>query len=61
MKDIRCPSCGKTFQIDPGSFQEILLQIKDEEFDKQIKERLDLAEEDKRKRSVTQELLTQKL
>ena len=49
MKDIKCPSCGKTFRIDPSSFQEILLQIKDEEFNKQIEERLKLAEEDKNK------------
>ena len=49
MKDIKCPSCGKTFRIDPSSFEEILLQIKDEEFNKQIKERLILAEEDNKK------------
>ena len=49
MKDIKCPSCGKTFRIDPSSFEEILLQIKDEEFNKQIDERLKLAEEDKNK------------
>jgi len=49
MKDIKCPSCGKTFRIDPSSFEEILLQIKDEEFNRQIKERLLLAEEDNKK------------
>ena len=49
MKDIKCPSCGKTFRIDPSSFEEILLQIKDEEFSKQIKERLILVEEDNKK------------
>ena len=49
MKDIKCPSCGKTFRIDHSSFEEILLQIKDEEFNKQIKERLILAEEDNKK------------
>ena len=49
MKDIKCPSCGKTFRIEPSSFEEILLQIKDEEFNKQIKERLHLAEEDNKK------------
>ena len=49
MKDIKCPSCGKNFRIDPSSFEEILLQIKDEEFNKQIEERLKLAEEDKNK------------
>ena len=40
MKDIQCPSCGKTFRIDTSSFEEILLQIK---------ERLILAEEDNKK------------
>jgi len=49
MKDIKCPSCGKTFRIDPSSFEEILLQIKDEEFNKQIKDRLLLVEEDNKK------------
>ena len=49
MKDIKCPSCGETFRIDPSSFEEILLQIKDEEFNKQIKERLLFAEEDNKK------------
>ena len=49
MKDIKCPSCGETFRIDPSSYEEILLQIKDEEFNKQLEERLQLAEEDKKK------------
>ena len=49
MKEIKCPSCGKTFQIDPSSFEEILHQIKDEEFNKQLKERLLLAEENNKK------------
>jgi len=49
MNDINCTACGKTFRIDPSSFEEILHQIKDEEFNKQIKERLQLAEEDNKK------------
>ena len=49
MKNITCPSCGKTFGIDPSSFQEIVGQIKNEEFNKQIQERLQLAEEDNKK------------
>ena len=58
MKDIKCPSCGKAFRIDPKSFEEILLQIKDEEFNKQVKERLLLAEEDNKK---TLEILKREL
>ena len=49
MKDIRCPSCGKTFKIDPSSFDEILSQIKNEEFLNQVNERIKLVEEEKSK------------
>ena len=38
MKDLRCPSCGKTFKIDPTNYDELLSQIRDEEFSKQINE-----------------------
>ena len=58
MKDIKCPSCGRTFRIDPASFDEILLQIKDEEFNKQIEQRLLLAQEDNNK---AMEILKQEL
>jgi len=58
MKEIKCPSCGKTFAIDQSSFQEILGQIKNEEFNNQIQERLLLAEEDNKKRI---EILKQEL
>ena len=49
MKDIKCPSCGKTFKIDPYNFDQLLSQIKNEEFNKQIEERLDIANKDKKK------------
>ena len=49
MKEIKCPSCGKNFRIDPSNFEEILRQIKDDEFNRQIQERLLLAEEDNKK------------
>ena len=58
MKEIKCPSCGKTFGIDQSSFQEIISQIKNEEFNNQIQERLLLAEEDNKKRI---EILKQEL
>ena len=49
MKDIKCPNCGKTFKIDPSSFDEILSQIKNEEFSNQVNERIKFAEEEKLK------------
>ena len=49
MKDIKCPNCGKTFKIDPSSFDEILSQIKNEEFSNQVNERIKFVEEEKSK------------
>ena len=49
MRNIKCPSCGQSFRMDQNSFDEIIRQIKDEEFNKQIEERLLLAQEDKKK------------
>ncbi len=49
MKDIQCPSCGKTFKIDPSSFDEILAQIRNDDFNAQIDERMKIAENEKDK------------
>ena len=48
MHDIICPHCGKAFKIDQSGYAEILKQVRDREFDKQLHERLELAERDKR-------------
>ena len=47
MKDIRCPSCGKNFRIDPTSYDELLSQIKNDEFNQEITKRLKLANAEK--------------
>ncbi len=39
MNEIKCPNCGKIFQIDETSYESILKQIRDEEFNKQINAR----------------------
>ena len=49
MKDIKCPSCGKNFKIDPSNYDQLLSQIKNDEFNKQIDERLYLAKKEKNK------------
>ncbi len=48
MHEIKCPHCGKAFKIDEAGYAEIAKQVKDEEFDKQLHERLSLAEQDKK-------------
>ena len=47
MHEIKCPHCGKTFTIDEAGYADIARQVRDSEFDKQLHERLELAEQDK--------------
>ena len=39
MNEIKCPNCGKVFQIDESSYESIVKQIRDHEFEKEITER----------------------
>ena len=48
MHEIICPHCGKAFKIDETGYADILKQVRDSEFDKQLHERLELAAQDKR-------------
>jgi len=67
MNDIICPHCNKAFKVDESGFTDILRQVRNSEFDKEIKERLAIAEREKAsavqlaeanlKSSVQQELL----
>lgn len=45
--EIICPSCKTAFKIDEAGYADILKQVRDKEFDKQLNERLELAERDK--------------
>ncbi len=48
MNEIICPHCGKAFKIDEAGYADILKQVRDNEFEQQLHERLELAEQDKR-------------
>lgn len=48
MHDIICPHCHKAFKIDEAGYADILKQVRDSEFDQQLHDRLELAEQDKR-------------
>lgn len=49
MHEIKCPHCGKAFTIDEAGYADIAKQVRDSEFDRQLHERLELAEADKQK------------
>ena len=40
MKEIKCPKCGSVFTIDESGYNEIVKNIKDEEFNKELDRRL---------------------
>lgn len=48
MHEIICPHCHKAFKVDEAGYADILKQVRDKDFDKQLHERLKLAEADKR-------------
>ena len=48
MNEIICPHCKKAFKIDEAGYADILKQVRDSEFDQQLHDRLELAEQDKR-------------
>ena len=48
MKDIVCPKCQSVFNLDQAGFAEILKQVRNNEFEQDLKERLDVAENEKK-------------
>ncbi|CAJ0719511.1 hypothetical protein LMG6871_02919 [Ralstonia edaphis] len=48
MHEIICPHCRKAFKIDEAGYADILKQVRDSDFEDQLHERLELAEQDKR-------------
>jgi hypothetical protein len=47
MNDIICPNCKKVFKVDESGFADILKQVRDHQFDEELKNRLNLAEKEK--------------
>ena len=39
MKEIKCPNCGEVFTVDESGYQQIAQQVRDAEFDKELKRR----------------------
>ncbi len=47
MQKIKCPNCGEVFQVDESGYAQILSQVRDKEFDKEIRQREKLIESQK--------------
>ena len=47
MNEIICPNCKKAFKVDEAGFADILKQVRDHQFEEELKKRLTLAEKEK--------------
>ncbi len=47
MNEIICPHCKKAFKVDEAGFADILKQVRDHEFEEQLRERVEMLERDK--------------
>ena len=47
MNEIICPNCKKAFKVDEAGFADILKQVRDHQFEEELRNRLDLAEKEK--------------
>lgn len=48
MNDIICPNCNKVFKVDEAGFADILKQVRDHQFEEELQNRLNLAEQQKK-------------
>lgn len=48
MNEIICPNCKKTFKVDEAGFADMLKQVRDHQFEKELETRLNLAEKEKK-------------
>jgi hypothetical protein len=47
MSEIICPHCKKTFKVDEAGYADILKQVRDHQFEEELKNRLAIAEREK--------------
>lgn len=47
MNEIICPNCKKAFKVDEAGFADILKQVRDHQFEEELQNRLNLAENEK--------------
>ena len=42
MAEIKCPNCGTVFTVDESGYAQIVAQVRDAEFERELKRRMDL-------------------
>ncbi len=49
MNEIKCPECGSTIRMDADKYSKIIKQVRDQEFEDEVRKRLLILEKDKQK------------
>lgn len=47
MNEIKCPKCNEVFKVDEAGFADIIKQVRNHEFEKELRDRLELSEKEK--------------
>ena len=47
MQEIKCPNCGEVFVVDESGYAQIVQQVRDKEFDKELRHNLRLGYADR--------------
>ncbi|MCH2230579.1 MAG: DUF2130 domain-containing protein [Crocinitomicaceae bacterium] len=47
MNEIICPNCNKAFKVDEAGFADILKQVRDQQFEEELQNRLNIADKEK--------------
>lgn len=47
MNEIKCPECGSIFKVDESDYAELVKQVRNHEFEEELKVRVELMEQDK--------------
>ncbi len=47
MNEIKCPNCQKAFKVDQAGYADIVKQVRDEQFNDELQNRLEIAEREK--------------
>ena len=58
MQEIKCPNCGKVFQVDEAGYAQIVRQVRDRAFDAELTKRISELEE-KKQNDLTLALMRQ--
>lgn len=45
MSELRCPNCGEIFEMDESNYQQLVKQVRDNEFEEELKRRKKLKQQ----------------